>query len=362
MGKLGNDPFQRGAAAKKPAAKKPAAQKPAARKPAGKKARPPAPKTAASEPPAPAPQVLPEARVPRPHMAAPPPSGRAPSEPYAQALQGHPGEGLARQVMGAARGLVAAFRTGLGTSGAVYLDDFGQDPALVRQLAAVRDFLYDSYWRIQVAGAQNVPAGPCLLVANHSGALPFDGPMLQEVLRRERPDLPEARWLVEDQLFYAPFLGTLLNRLGAVRASPQNANRLLEQGRAVLVFPEGIQGIGKPYADRYRLARFGRGGVVKLALRTRAPIVPVALVGAEEAMPLWGRLPGRSLGLPYLPLTSPLPLPSRWSVRFGEPVRIEQHPPEAADDLRVVQALNDHTREAVQGMLDALLKERPSVF
>src|SRR5204863_8460715 len=135
------------------------------------------------------------------------------------------------------------------------------------------------YVRVTVEGADRVPAGACIIVANHSGALPLDGPVLHHALKRERSDLPDARWLVEDQIFHAPMLGLLMNRLGAVRAHPENAVRLLEEGRPVIVFPEGFLGISKPFTQRYQLKRFGRGGYVKLALKASVPIVPCAIVG-----------------------------------------------------------------------------------
>jgi 1-acyl-sn-glycerol-3-phosphate acyltransferase len=185
--------------------------------------------------------------------------------------------------------------------------------------------------------------------------------VLQQALSRERPDLQEARWLAEDQVFHAPMLGTLMNRLGAVRACPENALRLLDELRPVIVFPEGIQGLSKPFAQRYQLKRFGRGGFVKLALRTGAPIVPVAIVGAEETVPLFGKLPASFLGIPYLPVTPP-PLPARWIIRFGDPISMGDLPPEAAEDLSQVQRLTERTRESIQGMLQALLKDRRSVF
>jgi 1-acyl-sn-glycerol-3-phosphate acyltransferase len=157
-------------------------------------------------------------------------------------------------------------------------------------------------------------------------------------------------------------LGTLFNRLGAVRACPENAMRLLDEQRPVLVFPEGYQGLSKPFAQRYQLKRFGRGGFVKLALRTGAPIIPVAIVGSEETSPLLGRIPASFLGVPYVPLTSPMPLPARWTLRFGEPISMEGLGPEDAEDLAEVQRLTERTRESVQGMLQALLRERRSVF
>jgi 1-acyl-sn-glycerol-3-phosphate acyltransferase len=265
------------------------------------------------------------------------------------------------KTMGSARGLLSAALTGIGMGGGTAIDEYGKDAALSEALHPVLDFLYERYWRVSVQGASHVPAGPVLLVANHSGALPFDGPMLQQALSRERPDLQEARWLAEDQVFYAPMLGTLMNRLGAVRACPENALRLMDELRPVIVFPEGIQGLSKPFAQRYELKRFGRGGFVKLALRTGAPIVPVAIVGAEETVPLLGKIPARFLGIPYLPVTPP-PLPARWTIRFGEPINVSELPPEAAEDLSQVQRLTERTRESIQGMLQALLKERRSVF
>ena len=276
------------------------------------------------------------------------------------AFQALASEQLGRTV-GSAQGVLGAALTSLGVGGGRMVDEYGKDGTLSGVLQPVLDFLYERYWRVSVQGASHVPTGPVLLVANHSGALPLDGPVLQQSLTRERPDLQEARWLAEDQVFHAPMLGTLMNRLGAVRACPENALRLLDELRPIIVFPEGIQGIGKPFAQRYQLKRFGRGGFVKLALRTGAPIVPVAIVGAEETVPLLAKLPAGFLGLPYLPVTPP-PLPARWTIRFGEPIGVGDVPPEAAEDLSEVQRLTERTREAIQGMLQALLRERRSVF
>ncbi len=266
------------------------------------------------------------------------------------------------QLFGGASGVWRALRTGVGNAGPVELDAYGRDDALARELRPVAEFLYDRYFRVRVENADLLPEGPAILVANHSGALPLDGPVLHAAIARSRPELRQARWLVEDQVLTAPFLGTLLNRLGAVRACPENALRLLDEGRPIIVFPEGVQGIGKPFKERYRLMRFGRGGFVKIALRARAPIIPVAIVGAEESMPLLARLPAKLLGLPYLPITSPLPLPARWTIRFGEPLRVEDEPPGAENDIALVHRFNERTRESVQGMLAAMLEARQGVF
>ncbi|HEX8698209.1 MAG TPA: lysophospholipid acyltransferase family protein [Myxococcaceae bacterium] len=266
------------------------------------------------------------------------------------------------KAMGAASGLVGAVRAGMGTGGSTSLDEYGRDPELVTGLQPMLDFLYERYWRVSVQGVDLVPTGGAILVANHSGALPFDGLVASMVLTRERPDLREPRWLVEDQVFHAPVLGTLFNRLGAVRACPENALRLLDEQRPVLVFPEGYQGLSKPFAQRYQLKRFGRGGFVKLALRTGAPIIPVAVVGAEETSPLLGRIPAGFLGVPYVPLTGPVPLPAKWFLRFGDPISTADLGPEDADDLAEVHRVTERTRESIQGMIQALLRERRSVF
>ena len=273
------------------------------------------------------------------------------------------GEGLGR-ALSAAQGLADAVRTGLGVGGAGALDAYGKDATLVDELRPVLDFLYGRYWRVETEGAEHVPSGPCILVANHSGAVPYDGLVLHLALARARPELPESRWLLEDQVFHAPVVGTLFNRLGAVRASPENALRLLDEGRPVLVFPEGFQGLSKPFAQRYQLKRFGRGGFVKLALRARVPVVPVSVIGGEESSPLLARLPGEALGLPYVPVSplGPLPLPAKWRVRFGAPLDLGGAGPEVADDLARVGELTERTREAIQGMLESLLRERRSVF
>ncbi|HVG60838.1 MAG TPA: lysophospholipid acyltransferase family protein [Hyalangium sp.] len=266
------------------------------------------------------------------------------------------------KALGTAQGLLSALGAGLGIGGSTALDEYGRDAELVSELQPLLDFLYERYWRVSVQGADQLPMGGAILVANHSGALPYDGLVTTLALVRERPDLREPRWLVEDQVFHAPVLGTLFNRLGAVRACPENAVRLLDEQRPVLVFPEGYQGMSKPFAQRYQLKRFGRGGFVKLALRTGAPIIPVAIVGSEETSPLLGRIPAGFLGVPYVPLTSPMPLPARWTLRFGEPIGLDGLGPDAAEELAEVQRLTERTREAIMGMLQALLRERRSVF
>jgi 1-acyl-sn-glycerol-3-phosphate acyltransferase len=261
------------------------------------------------------------------------------------------------------------------------VDDFGLDRAYEERMQPLVDALYDRWFRVLVRGVANVPnEGRALVVANHGGVLPWDGLMLKTAIARELsgthlPNHPprELRWLVEDSLFHAPFLGAIANRLGAIRACPENAERLLRDERLVAVFPEGDKGIAKPFSRRYELQRFGRGGYVKLALRMRAPIVPTAIVGAEEAHPMLfstNRI-AKLFGLKYLPFTATfpwlgplglLPLPSRWVILFGEPIDLSHEPASAAEDEVLVSRINDEVRGAVSDLLRKALSLRPQPY
>jgi 1-acyl-sn-glycerol-3-phosphate acyltransferase len=251
------------------------------------------------------------------------------------------------------------------------VDDFGRSPATHARLQPVLDWLYTKYFRVRVSGIENIPAeGPALLVCNHGGALPWDGMMLATALAREHPSKRSLRWLVEDFAFHAPFLGPLLNRIGAVRACPENAMRLLQEGHVLAVFPEGIQGIGKPYKDRYRLQRFGRGGHVKLALRLGVPMIPVGIAGSDDTYPLLYKVRAfsKSLGLPFIPVTPTFPmlgpiglapLPSRFHIEVGAPLDgLSELTKAAADDTLVVHDINDRVRRAVAQLLEHALSAR----
>lgn len=253
-------------------------------------------------------------------------------------------------------------------------DDFGLDPSFEQRVKPVVEFLYRSYFRTTAEGIDNVPAeGRCIVVANHSGALPLDGLMLRAALRIDHKQKRDLRWLAEDFVYYLPFAGVFMNRVGAVRACPENAERLLEKESIVGVFPEGVHGIKKLFQERYRLQRFGRGGYIRLCLRMRAPIVPCAIIGAEESSPLLYRLEGLTelLGLPYFPITPTfpflgpaglLPAPTKWRMRFGEPINLDNYGPEAADDHVLVGRLSERVRSSIQAMLDSGLRERRSVW
>lgn len=248
-------------------------------------------------------------------------------------------------------------------------DDWGYAPGFADALRPWTDVLYDRWWRVRAEGVEHVPAsGRCLVVANHAGLLPWDALMMATAIRRAHDRA--ARFLVDDRAFELPFTSVAVRRLGGVPSSPYNALGLLEDDHAVLVFPEGPRAAAKPYKDRYRVERFGRGGFVELALRARAPVVPCAVVGSEEVYPKLGELPllGRLVGASKLPITptfpwlGPLgavPLPSRWRLAFGPPIDLSDHPPEAAEDRALVLELSDLVRDRVQtGVLEELTKRR----
>jgi 1-acyl-sn-glycerol-3-phosphate acyltransferase len=254
------------------------------------------------------------------------------------------------------------------------VDEFGFDPRFTESIRPLFEFLYTVWWRVETTGVENVPGeGPGIVVANHSGVLPWDGVMINLAVRHEHPARRECRMLALDMFALLPFLAPLLARTGAVRASQENGERLLRKGELVGVFPEGVKGVGKRYRERYRLARFGRGGFVRLALRTGAPIVPCAVVGAEEIHPVVAKADwvGRPLGLPYFPITptfpllGPLgvvPLPSKWSLDFADPIPMDPHGPEGADDPILVNRLSEQVRSTIQKMVDGRLARRRSVW
>ncbi|MBA3393995.1 MAG: acyltransferase family protein [Deltaproteobacteria bacterium] len=253
------------------------------------------------------------------------------------------------------------------------VDDFGRDPRATARWEWLFEFLYSKWFRVEATGLQHIPSkGRALLVANHAGSLPYDSAMVMHAVRRDHPARRDVRPLVEDTVFHLPFLGPIMNRIGGVRADPENAERLLKKDELVAVFPEGEKGMGKLWKDRYRLQRFGRGGFVKLALRTGSPIIPVAVVGAEEAAPMLGKVTwfAKNIGIPWIPVTPTfpwlgpaglLPLPSKWYVEFGTPIDLgNAHGPAAAEDRLLVNRLADQIRTQIQSMIEGLLSKRRS--
>jgi 1-acyl-sn-glycerol-3-phosphate acyltransferase len=255
------------------------------------------------------------------------------------------------------------------------VDDFGLDPQLAdHALLPPLRLLYRHWFRVQAQGLEHVPDdGAVLLVANHGGTIGFDSLMTSIALLDEHPAARRLRVLGGDFVFRTPYLGRYARALGSTLACRSDVDRLLASGEAVGVWPEGYKGVGKRYSERYRLQRFGRGGFVAAALRAGAPIVPVAIVGAEETYPMIGDIAplARLLGIPYFPVTptfpwlGPLgavPLPSRWIIEFGEPFATADYGPEAAEDPGLVLDLTDRVRESIQAMLPRLLEQRGPVF
>ncbi|TML83015.1 MAG: acyltransferase family protein [Actinobacteria bacterium] len=256
------------------------------------------------------------------------------------------------------------------------VDDWGRSERVFELMEPLLDFYYRYWFRVEVEGIENVPSeGGALLVSNHSGALPPDAPMIMHALRHEHPARRPLYILGEDWFKGYPGIGMLTNKLGLVAAHPANAQRLLhDEGRLVLVFPEGQKGTRKLFWQRYRLRRFGRGGFVKTAIRAGVPIVPVAVIGAEEAMPIFAHVPllQRLTGLIYFPINHAFPhlglaaglmyLPAKFKIRFLEPIEVAGNGETDAEDLERVQSVAEDVRERIQSEVDRLISARTSVW
>jgi 1-acyl-sn-glycerol-3-phosphate acyltransferase len=259
--------------------------------------------------------------------------------------------------------------------GGIAVDEFGFDPEFnSRVLIPIARFFYQRWFRVRIRGLENVPAtGPALVVANHSGTLPMDAVMLQAGLHDEHPAHRNLRLLGADLVYEVPLLATVARKGGHTRASPANADALLRSGELVGVFPEGFKGIGKPFAERYQLRRFGRGGFAATAIRAQVPLVPCAIVGAEEIYPMIGNAKPIAdlLRLPYFPITpmfpwlgpvGVVPLPSNWIIEFCPPVPVNGYQPGDEADPAVIADLSGRVRGTIQRKLDDLLDERGPAF
>jgi len=258
-------------------------------------------------------------------------------------------------------------------SGDYTVDEFGFDPEFTTKifLPLLRP-LVKSWFRVEVRGVENLPgSGSALLVSNHAGTMPLDGMVLHTVIYDEIER--HVRMLGADLIFSTPFSHDLARKTGTTLACQEDAERLLAANQLVAVFPEGFKGLGKPYADRYKLQRFGRGGFVSAAVRAQVPIIPVSIVGSEEIYPLLASAPAlaRALGVPYFPVTplfpwlgvlGLIPLPSKWIIEFGEAIATDELPLGAADDPMIVFNVTDQVRETIQHTLYALLLQRRSAF
>jgi 1-acyl-sn-glycerol-3-phosphate acyltransferase len=253
------------------------------------------------------------------------------------------------------------------------VDEFGFDPEFTTKIyLPLLRRLAESWFRVEVRGAENLPAdGSALLVSNHAGTLPLDGMILHTMVFDEIGR--HVRMLGADLIFKTPYSHDLARKTGTTLACQEDADRLLAADQLVAVFPEGFKGLGKPYADRYKLQRFGRGGFVSAAIRAQVPIIPTAIVGSEEIYPLISKAPAlsRALGVPYFPITplfpwfgvlGMIPLPSKWIIQFGEAITTDELGPGAADDPMIVFNITDQVRETIQQTLYRLLMQRRSAF
>ncbi|MBV9952817.1 MAG: acyltransferase family protein [Acidimicrobiia bacterium] len=254
------------------------------------------------------------------------------------------------------------------------VDEWGRSEHM-RQLAhRLYRPLYEKYFRVEWEGLEHIPTeGGALLVSNHAGAIPSDAPAIMHGIETE---LGRPVYGLADAFFKgAPVIGTLWARNGGVVAHPDNAYRLLrEQGQLTLVFPEGTKGPSKTYDQRYRLRRFGRGGFVEIAMRAGVPIIPIAVVGAEESMPILAKVPGlaRAIGVPYVPLTANMALlgplgvlgyfPAKFKMRVLKPVTFDEPPDQIRYSRSRIMDESESIRQKIQEALYQMLRERRSVW
>jgi len=239
-------------------------------------------------------------------------------------------------------------------------DPWGMHPETAKiSFTAVR-WLYEHYFRAQAFGLEHIPdTGRVLIIGNHSGQLPMDGVLVSFAVanKADSPRLP--RSMIERWFPTVPFLGNLVNSVGGVIGDPKNCAKMLEREEAIVVFPEGIRGSGKPYRLRYQLQRFGHG-FMHLAMEHDTPIVPVGVVGCEETMPSLTNIKplARMLSVPYFPLAPLLPLPARVFINFGKPMRY-------ANDVRNEQDVEwrvEEVKDAIRGLIDTGIAQRKSIF
>lgn len=259
-------------------------------------------------------------------------------------------------------------------TGEYEVDEWGLDWEFLDTVRPFFTFLYKLYWRVSTTGVGNIPdSGRGLLVANHSGQLPWDAAMIGTAVLSEHPAQRLVRSLYGAWFPTLPFFSLIFDKMGHALATMENGTRLLQQDEIVAVYPEGYKGVGKLFRDRYKLARFGRGGFVKMALATQSPIIPTAVVGAEETYVSLAKSDSlaRLTGFPYFPLSptfpwlGPLgliPLPTKWSIDFGEPIPTDVVEPDAANNLTLVNQLTEQVRDTVQAMVNQRLAQRRSVF
>ncbi|MEM8529638.1 MAG: 1-acyl-sn-glycerol-3-phosphate acyltransferase [Chloroflexota bacterium] len=259
-------------------------------------------------------------------------------------------------------------------SGDYTTDPFGMDMEIIEAVRPFMAFLYNSWWRVSTEGLDYVPeSSRALMVSNHSGTLPWDGAMIATAIMEEHRQPRVVRSLHLSWFSTLPIVAPTLATLGQVQGLPENAIRLLNEDELVCVFPEGLKGVGKLFKDRYQLARFGRGGFIQMALRTGSPIIPVAVIGAEEIYPMLANAKpiARLIGFPYFPITpffpwlgllGTIPLPSKWTIVFHEPIETEIYGTKAADNPLLVAELSERVRTIIQATLKEKTADRKSIF
>ena len=277
-------------------------------------------------------------------------------------------DGTIKSALGA---VMEAIRSAYGPAAqrASELPDGGHDPTFLDRTAPLLEFLWSRYFRVRLLGIENVPAtGAAMLVGNHSGGIPYDGALLLHGIHRNHPNHRRVRPLVANFAFRQGWIANVISRIGGVRASRETALPLLAAGELIAVFPEGLRGVGKLYRERYRMARFGRGGFVRLSREAQVPLIPVAIVGAEEIHPVIGKITSLAepLGLPYIPITPTfpwlgplglLPVPTKWTIQIGTPIP-PPPPGDGPETVRVAEAV----RTAIDEMIADLLVQRRSIL
>lgn len=244
------------------------------------------------------------------------------------------------------------------------VDQFGLDTETIKMVAPILCWLYHQYFRVDCYGAENIPEGRMMVIANHSGQLPFDGAMIGTAFLLEGKYPRLLRGMVERWTAEIPFFSTLLPRMGQVVGSPSTCKTLLQRDEGVIVFPEGVKGISKLFSERYKLSSFGTG-FMRIALASKAPIIPVALIGAEEQAPAVANLAplAKAFGFPALPLIFPqiipLPLPVKYRIYIGEPMVFSG---DGNEDDQEIHAMVQETKNRIQDMLNEGLQRRKHVF
>jgi len=241
-------------------------------------------------------------------------------------------------------------------------DSFGLDKDFLAKMVSLAEPFYKYYFRVETYGLENIPKdGRVLLISNHSGQIPIDGAMIGLALFLELNAPRFVRSMVERWVPELPFISTIFNKAGQILGTRDNARQLLENDNALLVFPEGVRGINKPFIDRYKLAEFGTG-FLRLALQTKTPIVPIAVIGAEEQIPVIANFKdlGEKLGLPALPIPAvPAILPTKYRIYFGKPFYFEENEETTNED---VLSYVNQVKDKIQEMINDGLNKRKHIF